>query len=359
MTSERRRNIVVGLFVMVAAGVLLAITLLIRGGVDVRRTTLFAAYDEVGGLEVGSAVMVSGVRAGRVVSIEGRPEKPNIVVKFQVGKALPVYADARAVIAQQGFIGDKRLDVRPGTEAAGPVRDGAFIEGVPAPSLEAAIGQVNDIVKDLAVTTRAVSELVSSEQNRAAVEKSLADLGRSMEVVARLLEENEENIGAILANTREATAELPGMQRKATALLDSATARVDSLGGESEALVAELREAVGDLRARSATLISSLDERQAALGESANRLAATVDTEFARTAQSLARTSDALERILAKVDRGDGTVGLLVNDPSLFRSVNESVQALRNALIGPNRRLFDTRLDYAPAAPEPGAAPLP
>jgi phospholipid/cholesterol/gamma-HCH transport system substrate-binding protein len=117
-----------------------------------------------------------------------------------------------------------------------------------------------------------------------------------------------------------------------------------------EQAVADLHGSLADLR----TLIGSISEvvetqreELTALSSSLNRSAGQVEeltgsedlrsaieradstlAELTVAGQNLARATTSLETILGRVERGEGTLGLLVNDETLYRSMNTALEEL-------------------------------
>jgi phospholipid/cholesterol/gamma-HCH transport system substrate-binding protein len=48
---------------------------------------------------------------------------------------------------------------------------------------------------------------------------------------------------------------------------------------------------------------------------------------------SLERTTAGLDAIIGKIDRGEGTLGLLVNDPTLYHRLDSTVTSMNELLI--------------------------
>jgi len=88
---------------------------------------LTAQFDNVGGLEVGSPVKISGVKVGVVVDIHlDRPGAPPVVALHFRQAPANIPQDSTASILAQGLLGGKYVDIRPGGSST-PLRDGERI----------------------------------------------------------------------------------------------------------------------------------------------------------------------------------------------------------------------------------------
>lgn len=362
MNPESKRNLAVGAFTLVALVGLLTMTFLIRGGLWSNDVTYYSDFSNVSGLEVSSPVLVSGVRAGRVSRIQARKADPPIRVFMEIDPSHEMRFNAEARIVQQGFIGDKRIEITPGSQESALLPAGGEIKGVDPFDLEKTFIQANAIVEDVRETVAALKELVVDDQNRNALVASLQNLNSSMETVTRILQDNEASFKTTMTNVADLSGRLQGMEEKASKVLESADARVNSVGGEAEATMREFREALAELRPKVIALADSLAAREQSLGGNLDALVAQLNTEIKNLGEPLDRTTKSLNSIMDKIDRGDGTIGLLVNDPTPFRHLSQSVEALKNALMGSNPRVYDTRLDYVSprgAAPPAGGKKAP
>jgi len=359
MNSDSKRNLAVGSFMLVAIALLLTMTFLIRGGLWSNDIEYFSDFSNVSGLEVGSPVLVSGVRAGRVTRIQARKATPPIRVFMQIDPSHDLRFDAVAKIVQQGFIGDKRIEINPGSSENPALPEGGSIEGVDPFDMEKVFVEANAVMADVRVSVSALRELVTDENNKNALVQSLQNLNDSMETVTRILQENESSIKVTMANAAELSERLKGVEENASKALATADKQMQSVGSEAEATMRELRETLADLRPRVIALTDSLTAREKSLGDDIEQLMAQLNKNMEDLAAPLAETSTKLKSIMAKIDRGDGTIGLLVNDPTPFRHLSQSVEALRNGLLGSRPRLYDAKIEYVnpPAATDtvPGA----
>lgn len=111
---------------------------------------LVVGYNFAGGIEVGSPVRVMGIKVGKVKSIEFDPssktpegEEVKLRIRISVGKkAWPtVRRDSRFFINLAGVIGEKFLEVTPGTNAQPALEPGAFVRGEDPPRIDQLISQ--------------------------------------------------------------------------------------------------------------------------------------------------------------------------------------------------------------------------
>jgi phospholipid/cholesterol/gamma-HCH transport system substrate-binding protein len=85
-----------------------------EGGVLNGTYRLSAAFDNIGGLRTGDAVMISGVKVGAVNTITLDDKLYRAVVEFDMTDTVKLAVDSSARIASESLLGGKYLDIQPG-----------------------------------------------------------------------------------------------------------------------------------------------------------------------------------------------------------------------------------------------------
>ena len=76
--------------------------------------SLFARFNSVSGLRVGSLVYISGIEVGRVEQLAIDQKNQNSIVKMRIHKGINIYDDAIASIKTEGLIGDMHVSIDAG-----------------------------------------------------------------------------------------------------------------------------------------------------------------------------------------------------------------------------------------------------
>ncbi len=113
--------------------------------------TLKVAYNFAGGIEVGSPVRVMGIKVGKVRSIEFQPDfkfpqtgeevKLMITVSIDNSAWSSVRQDSRFFINLAGVIGEKFLEISPGSLDKAEFSDGDVVRGEDPPRIDQMISQ--------------------------------------------------------------------------------------------------------------------------------------------------------------------------------------------------------------------------
>lgn len=148
--QQRRIEIAVGLFVVLAIASLAMLSFKVAtwgvsGGQDTY--SLYARFDNIGGLKERAPIKVGGVVIGRVASIRLETESYTPLVELRINSAYDQLAETTsASILTSGLLGEQYIGISPGflleDEGIGVLKDGDYISDTkPAMVLEEMIGQ--------------------------------------------------------------------------------------------------------------------------------------------------------------------------------------------------------------------------
>jgi phospholipid/cholesterol/gamma-HCH transport system substrate-binding protein len=248
----------VGGFVLVALVILIAGALWITGSAAMfgERVPYTVLLRDSAGIEAGDRVRVAGVSIGRVQSVnlrhdESWPVTIDIVVKPDVD----LRANARGIITSQGLLGEKFLQIDPGTEDHPSLSSGADIPSRPQMNLDKAMARLDEIGGKLSVLLDEASGMLEGAGGRL---DTMLDRTNAM-----LSDENAENLRATLVALRET--------------MESAGPRLTALTANLEATSVKMDSAFGDLPAIMERIDSLLASVDGALGPDGERLAGVLD----------------------------------------------------------------------------------
>jgi phospholipid/cholesterol/gamma-HCH transport system substrate-binding protein len=128
--TTRKTELLVGIFVLltIAATLLLALKVANQGlSGNEHSYTLYAKFDNIGGLQPRSAVKVGGVTIGRVNHIFLDPDDFTPVVVMEISQAYNNFPDTSSVaILTSGLLGEQYIGFQPGFAFDDPI---VLVEG--------------------------------------------------------------------------------------------------------------------------------------------------------------------------------------------------------------------------------------
>lgn len=332
------REAKVGIFVLLGLLVLTYFTFRISkwGAIGERGYKLTVDFETAAGLEPKANVKMAGVPVGKVEEILLVGNRARLVLRVQEGVRIPV--DSVASIQTQGLLGEKYVEILPGKDTARMLPSGGRVENtIPPANLDEIIRKISMISEDLKKFTGTLSSTFGTEEGRKAMSDILRNVQQTTEVLRSIVVSNEEGLNRILAN-------------------------LDTLSGDlkeiSSANKENLRVSIANLRAFSETLknetpglarkLEEMGERVSGLiGENRENIKASIEN-LKNASAKLDNTLDAAGRVLARIDRGEGTLGKLVTDNTAHDSLTRTLDGI-NKFVRKTERLktfLDYRLEY-------------
>jgi phospholipid/cholesterol/gamma-HCH transport system substrate-binding protein len=264
MTSAAK----VGIVMLIALAVLGYFVLRIEDiSLSRSRTTrvVKAIFEDVAGLDDESAVRIAGVRKGHVTDIKVLPDG-RAEVTLQVDDDVPLHANAQAKVANLGLLGEKYIELDPGTPNTPVLSDKTtvLLPGTQPATFDDVTDQVAAIAEDVKAITTSMRAVMGGPTGQQRLEQIVDNVRGITADVRSLIAANRENVDATLLNTREITAHLRTEIPRLAATLDRVA---NQLGGTVDENRPDVREVVQNLRGLSADLRVTADNLNAITGQ--------------------------------------------------------------------------------------------
>lgn len=317
---KRGNDFAVGLTMVVGIAVIIGATLWVKQADFGRdRSTLTARFREAGGVRVGTPVVVRGVRAGRVEAMEladsgfvvarmgldpdvGLPVDPVVLLNES-----SLFGEWQATITSRDAVGRDPDVLRQLQETS---RGGDVLPGATLPDIARLTAVAGRIAGDVASVAERV-QVAFDDQAARELRASLRNFSELSTVLSQTVREQSNNLTTVSADVRGGVNSL----LRSAELLRAVSERVDSSTsrGEIRQIVTDAGEAARQLRETGRRLLSISEQ----LGRSQNRL------------ESFLATSDSIAR---KLNSGEGSLGLMLNDPTLYRNTDSVMRQLQGLL---------------------------
>ncbi|MDP9147326.1 MAG: MlaD family protein [Acidobacteriota bacterium] len=266
--ESRREQVLVGLFVIVAAAVLIATVFGITGAFGRTAKSFRAYFPFAGGLEVGSTVRYAGgPKVGRVEKLRIDPQNPaRIELVINVVSDLPVKTDSHVRIMSMSPLGDNHLEIVPGTPQAPLAPEGSVLPSDRYLDLNAITERINDLAPEAQQLLHTLNERATEMRvtiarvNDLLNDKNRANLSGTLAQTHAMIAENRPQIKSTLGHLNTSSEKLGPLLddlKKTSAQANQALNHVDAMIGENRP---DVRQAVVDLR-RSLATVSSLTGR--------------------------------------------------------------------------------------------------
>ncbi len=326
MTTQRRTNdFLVGASVLIVT-VALVVTVLWVQQADLGGKTrhVVARTRDVGGVALGNPVVIRGVRAGQVEAI-ALGERGWVALTLGIDRSVSMPSDPVVLLVAASLFGEWQVNV---TDATGVPADrelraalqdahtnGDTLAGAVLPDIAQLtsvagriagdVAQVADRVQ-VAFDDKAAKELRESIRNFATLS---AELARTVQAQSRNLDRISTDVQQGLSTVNAASANLNRFSLR----VDSATSRgeLQQIVANSQSAARELLQATGSLRK---------------LSEDATN-----------TQSRLSGAVTKADSVFTKMNSGQGTLGLMINDPRLYQNSDSLITELR-ALVADVKR---------------------
>lgn len=274
-------------------------------------SALFKSAQE---LKKGDLVKMAGVEVGRVSDITLSNGMARVTMKIKDAEAA-IKTDSKAAIRFTGLMGQNFVAIDFGTPEAPPARDGLQLTTYEQPDL----GSLMAKMQDVATSVQGLAKGFSPE--------NLAPL---FGPITDFVKMNTNNLSTILGNLRTVTDQVAQGKGTVGRLIQdetlyntalSAVAGVQASVSEVKPLLTQVRMTLDNAQ----DIVAQVKSGQGTVGKMLKD-----ETLYRETTDAMTN----LRQIFEKINKGQGTVGKLVNDESLLKNMKVTLQKLDKATEG-------------------------
>ncbi len=269
----------------------------------------FAEYTKVDGLLTANPILMNGLQVGMVDKIYMKSDGTRkIIVKMMIDEDVPVPQNAQVRIVSAGLLGDKAINLEfPEKETSIMAKTGDQLLGIAEVSMvDKALNEIDPIkskVEKMVVTVDSILVSVDELLKSSDMKKTLDNFSKSIENVQNALE----NVDGILANVNNFT--------------DTELKNVGGIIRNVESISTKLEKDMN-----SVDRILATTEKITGNAEVITKKMANLEVE--ETVASANATLDQINKLTAKIDSGEGSMGLLMNDKQLYNNLSDLSSSL-------------------------------
>ncbi len=303
--SSNRKNLLVGATALVSL-ILLGWMILKFGGKAAQpfaeaQLPIELVAERADGLFEGSAVLYRGVNVGQVTRIRRADNEVQVFIDAVVDQAPPLPANLVARIRTQGVISSGSVV---SLELTGPKPEGTLAAGTRIEAYysgsELLPKEYSDLARELTETTRQFRQTNLPQHLDEAVlnvQKQITKVGQVLDSVQSLVSDPKmrQDLQAAMANIHTASATATRVGEN----LERFSGNLDKLSVQAQGTLSKTQDHID-------ALAKQLNER---LGQLASLLGS-------------------FQSVAGKIDKAQGTAGLLVNDPKLYQNMVDATKLL-------------------------------
>jgi phospholipid/cholesterol/gamma-HCH transport system substrate-binding protein len=318
---KRSNEFAVGLAVLAALGLVIGGALwLSETDVNQKQISYSARFRTVGGLGVGGPVTLRGVKVGRVEAIR-LVENEWVETEFSIDRAVELPAKPAVISASASLFGEWTANIVPYEPLpVDPNLRNALIEsdqaggeawpGATLPDIGQLTAQASRIAGDVADVTQRIGQAFDSTalKNMQQSVKDLATISGRLVKFADAQTNRIDRVSQNVATTSDAFAGVAKTFQGAVARLDTATSdnQLKDILNNSRSSSVDLRQAAADLR----SVIAAARANET----------------------SLVRVLQAADSLMTRIQAGNGSLGMLATDSTLYRETTKTVVQFRELL---------------------------
>lgn len=314
---KRGNDFLVGAVVVLVILLLTGATMWVKQtDIGERRSRVVARFRDVGNARVGNAVVIRGVRAGTIEAIE-LARGGWVHVRMNLDRSMPLPGSPVVLLNESSVFGEWQATITPRSAlphdetvqaqiqesgGGGDVLPGATLPDIA--KLTAVAGQIAGDVANVAGRVEVAFDERAARELRGSI-RNFADLSTTLSHTVRT---HAGDLDTLSRGLQSAVASLN--RTAASAALIASRVDSSSSSGEIRQMVDDMSHAAAELR-RTSGQIRMMSEQ---LSKTQGRL------------DSFLTNGDS---VLVKLNTGQGSLGLLLNDPSLYRNGDSLLTQLR------------------------------
>ncbi len=261
--------------------------------------TFNVLFDNIQGLNVGDQVDMLGKKIGKVSHSRIIGQKIAVELSIDNSFSFSIPVDSKIEVKSEGLIGSKFISISPGLNTKEFILPGETVEGLREFDFAEITPGIVPLTQDLSAFARRLK--------------------------ATLGEEEKDNIRLTIHNIESLTAELD------TFVYNYRNIISDNDKKNFQDFIKNLSGTVKDLKYGVNKEINKLDgmlDDLKKVTDKSEELSSTI-TELKKSSESFAKSTEKINKILNKIDNGEGTMGKLVSDSALYENMNNLVNEMR------------------------------
>jgi len=247
---------------------------------------IYTVYDEVEGLVEGAKVTINGLVIGKIMKIDFLPNTTKILITMSVRSELDFSPQSEAILYEAGLIGGKAIQIDPVFDSKSIVKSGDTLVSALKPGL-----------------TELINKQIEPLQLK--IENMLTSADSLFIGVGNILNnDSQENLKSILKNLSLSTSKINDASISLVEILKKNQSNIDNT-------FENFAETSDNLK----TITDSIS--QANLAVAINKFTNTIES---------------LDGIVATIESGNGTMGKLVKDETLYKNLSQASKELEDLL---------------------------
>jgi phospholipid/cholesterol/gamma-HCH transport system substrate-binding protein len=275
----------------------------------------YAKYDNVDQLASTSPVLVRGLRVGSVAKVELSSDMQSIIATLDIQKGMKIPRNTEALVVNVSIMGGKAvvLDIPSPCNGNDCAERGDTLQGRVQGLFESMFG-AGDVEEYVQKVKTGLGDVLGDLSDSLGMEGTTNEFAKTFQALQAVLI-NLEGI------TNQLNGSMAAYDRKTIQVLNN----VESLTGNLAASNAQITSAISNANAVFADLNeANIGQTTAETMNAAKDAMKEVDAAIASADKSFKQ----LDKLITELNSKDGTLGLLINDKTMYTNLTESSRQL-------------------------------
>ena len=322
----------VGLFILLSISALLFMTFKIGGTLpffgDDGETELIVFFNRVSGVSEKSHVKMAGVNVGKVRSIALVGRKAKVTIGLNRDIRVPV--DSVASISSSGLLGEKFIEIGPGKSSQYVAGGSELKNSIDPTDIDEMMTKLSSALDDVQIFTRTLNKSFAGDDEGKGGLKTIVDnLIEMTTKINRIVTDNEDSFNIIVSNAREATILLKEILAENRSNIKESVENVKNLTEKIDDVVTENRVNLKDGLENFKNMTGNIDE---VVQENRENFRVSMEN-LRKSSEKLDVIMVSLKQISGKMERGEGTLGKLIQEDDVYENINSTLGGAQG-LIG-------------------------
>ncbi|MBI5178128.1 MAG: MCE family protein [Nitrospinae bacterium] len=334
-----------GVFIIAGFAVLFWLTFSIGGKklFSVTGKKSFIVYFKtITGVTEKSDVRMAGVKIGEVKKVELENYRAKVTVGLHGDYDVP--DDSVATVQGKGLLGEKFIEIRPGFSPTYVSNGGVLANSIPPSNIDDMVAKLSAALDDIKTVTNSLSESFGSEEGKQGLKSIISNLSNLSKDLNDVVGGNKEKLTQIITNVDKATAVLQLILTENRENLRGSISNLNSMSKsfaeKAPDLLEHLDQAASGIRDMVSDNRTNLKDSMSNIKEASGNFNGVLveNRENFKVAMANLKTSSekldeimaSVKKITAKIEKGEGTIGKLVQEEEVYNGLNETLEGAKN-----------------------------
>ena len=261
--------------------------------------TFTVLFDNIQGVNVGDQVDMLGKKIGKVSQSRIIGQRISVELSIDNSFAFSIPVDSKIEVKSEGLIGSKYISITPGLNTKDYILPGETVEGLKEFDFAEITPGIVPLTQDLSAFARRLK--------------------------ATLGEEEKDKIRFTIKNIESLTSELDSLAfNYGRIITDDDKKNIKDFIKNLNGVVKDLKYGIN----KEIKKIDSMLEDFKQVTDKSADLSETI-TLLKDASESFNESAEKLNNVLSKIDNSEGTIGKLINDPSLYNNTSSLVEEMQ------------------------------